>query len=50
MAQRKKMISPQKACLRKNRIKMDFLNKGLEQNYPNMLKELNKDMEILGSK
>lgn len=42
MAKRKK-ISSQKACLRKNRMTMGLLNKGFEQDYPNMLKELNKD-------
>lgn len=42
MAKRKK-ISSQKACLGKNRMTMGLLNKGFEQDYPNMLKELNKD-------
>lgn len=40
---KKKKISSQKASLRKNRMMMGLLNKGFEQDSPNMLKELNKD-------
>lgn len=40
MAKKKKKVSPQKACSRKNSMVVGLLDKGLKQNYPNMLKKL----------